>query len=63
MTELMNQIEERIRQALAADRDPYLDQDLISADAVADVVVDGRQATVNIRLGFPAERYLSLIHI
>lgn len=57
MTELMNQIEERIRQALAADRDPYLDQDLISADAVADVVVDGRQATVNIRLGFPAERY------
>ena len=57
MNQLMNQTEERIRQALAAEPDPYLGKDLIAAEAVTGIEIDGATATVKIHLGFPIDRY------
>jgi ATP-binding protein involved in chromosome partitioning len=53
----MSQTEERIRLALAAEADPYLGKDLVAAEAVTGIEVDGSTAKVKIHLGFPIERY------
>ena len=53
----MSQTEERIRQALAAEPDPYLGTDLVAAEAVTAIEIDGDTAIVKIHLGFPIDRY------
>jgi ATP-binding protein involved in chromosome partitioning len=53
----MNQIEERIRGVLAADIDPYLGQDLVSAGAVAAIDTSVNPPLVRLELGFPVVRY------
>ena len=53
----MDPIEERITQALAAEPDPYLGKDLVAAEAITGIDVDGDKATVKIHLGFPIDRY------
>ena len=53
----MNQTEERIRGILAADIDPYLGQDLVSAGAVVAIDTTQTPASVKIELGFPVTRY------
>jgi ATP-binding protein involved in chromosome partitioning len=53
----MHPLEQRIRAALAADRDPWLGQDLVSAGAVTGIRLDGRDAHITIELGFPVLRY------
>jgi ATP-binding protein involved in chromosome partitioning len=53
----MSQTEESIRQALAADPDPYLGKDLVAAEAITGIEIDGSTATVKVQLGFPVERY------
>ena len=53
----MSQTEERIRQALAAEPDPYLGTDLVAAEAVTAIEIDGDTAIIKIHLGFPIDRY------
>ncbi|MGR8921775.1 MAG: iron-sulfur cluster carrier protein ApbC [Gammaproteobacteria bacterium] len=53
----MSQLESDIRARLAADVDPYLGCDLVSAGAVGDIKTDGSTVTVSIELGFPIARY------
>ncbi len=55
----MSQTEDRITQALAAEADPYLGKDLVAAQAITGIEVDGSTATVKVRLGFPLDRYRS----
>jgi ATP-binding protein involved in chromosome partitioning len=53
----MEQLEADIRDRLAADTDPYLGTDLITAGALTSIKIEGHQATVKLELGFPIARY------
>ena len=53
----MDPIEEHLRQLLAADIDPYLGTDLISAGALTTVDVSSRPIRITLDLGFPITRY------
>ncbi len=46
-----------VEAALRADRDPYLDTDLVDAGALADVGIDGSTVRLSVTLGFPAAGY------
>ena len=54
MTELNR---ESVEQALGEWIEPALGMDLISAEAVTDIRVDGDAVAIDLNLGFPAERY------
>ncbi len=48
---------EAIESAIKGYVDPYLDSDLISAEAIKDIQIDGGKVTVEVELGFPAKGY------
>ncbi len=48
------QIEAAIKEYI----DPYLDKDLVSANCVKDITIDGDKVKVHIALGFPAAGYI-----
>ncbi|MEQ6342361.1 MAG: iron-sulfur cluster carrier protein ApbC [Gammaproteobacteria bacterium] len=47
----------QIEAALKAFIDPYLQRDLVSANAVKQVAIDGGKVTVDVLLGYPAKGY------
>jgi ATP-binding protein involved in chromosome partitioning len=47
----------QIETALSEYIDPYLEQDLVSANAVKDIQIDGSTVTVNLKFGFPTKGY------
>jgi len=49
------QIEAAIKEYI----DPYLDKDLVSANSVKDIAIDGDKVKVHIALGFPAAGYFA----
>jgi ATP-binding protein involved in chromosome partitioning len=51
--------EEAVRTAIGSKIDPYLGTDLVSADAVKSVKLDGDSLHIDIELGFPVARYAS----
>ena len=48
---------DRARDLLAGRIDPVIEQDLVSAGAIAAMVLDGDSLRITLRLGFPADRY------
>jgi ATP-binding protein involved in chromosome partitioning len=48
---------DRARALLAERLDPVIEQDLVSAGAVANMTLDGGVLEITLRLGFPAQRY------
>ena len=59
----MNDLEQTIRQMLESDVDPYLETDLISANALKSITVEGGAAIVSLELGFPVERYRDALEV
>ncbi len=53
----MDSIEERLRQGLAADTDPYLGTDLVSAGALIAIDTSTDPVCIKLELGFPVARY------
>ncbi|CAB1275781.1 iron-sulfur cluster carrier protein ApbC [Candidatus Nitrosacidococcus tergens] len=51
----------QIEIALKSYQDPYLNQDLISAGAVEDILIESQKITVKIKLGFPAKGYTPIL--
>ena len=49
--------ENRIEEVLKADKDPYLERDLISADAVKKLKVENGRVDLDLVLGFPVAAY------
>ena len=47
------QVEKAIQEYI----DPYMDQDLVKAKAIKNIVIDGGKVTVDVDLGFPAKGY------
>jgi len=54
---MTDDILERVRAYLSGRTDPVLEQDLVSAGALADLALDGGDLTISLRFGFPADRY------
>jgi len=52
---------EAVEQTLGNWVDPYLGRSLVAAEAVRDIRVDGDRVTVDIALGFPADRYRAVL--
>lgn len=48
----------QVEKALKTYHDPYLEQDLLSAEAVDSIVIKGDKVTLKIKLGFPAQGYV-----
>ncbi len=48
---------QQIETALKAYIDPYLDKDLLSANAVKEISVDANQVTINVQFGYPTAGY------
>jgi ATP-binding protein involved in chromosome partitioning len=57
----MSQLESDIRQTIEADVDPYLGTNLVEAGALSEILFEGQTATIKIELGFPSERYASIL--
>ncbi len=51
----------QVEQALKTYHDPYLEQDLISAEAVEAIIIEGDKVALKIKLGFPAQGYVSIL--
>ena len=49
----------QVEDALKAVIDKYLEKDLVAAEAVKNIAVDGTKVTVDIELGYPAKGYVS----
>jgi metal-sulfur cluster biosynthetic enzyme len=47
----------QVEAALKGYTDPYLEKDLVSAQCVKDITVDGDKVKVTVSLGFPAAGY------
>ena len=54
---MTDDILERARAFLSGRPDPVLEQDLVSAGALADLALEGGELKISLRFGFPADRY------
>ena len=53
----MNDQQKAIEEILSQDHDPYLGTDLVSANAIKSISIDGNKASIDLELGFPIELY------
>ena len=53
----MSVTQEQVSAAIASVIDPYLGIDLVAADAINSISIEGNSARVEIELGFPVTRY------
>lgn len=48
----------QVEETLKTYRDPYLEQDLVAAEAIDSIAIEGDKVTLKIKLGFPAKGYI-----
>jgi ATP-binding protein involved in chromosome partitioning len=54
---MANVSKEQVEAALKEYTDPYLEKDLVSANCIKDIAIDGGKVGIKVSLGFPAKGY------